>query len=111
MTFGECSFGLQRIFEPSDTHNRKVDGFSNGGGDEHRVTRRHVHAGLDHEKARRGNPDRGVDVVDMTGRFDIAGDLDRVVDGRATLDQLIAQMRTPRARPLPIAVGRTTRCQ
>ena len=49
-----------------------------------------MHARLDHEQARGRDPDRGVDVVDLTGRLDEAGDLDGVVDRRATLDQLVA---------------------
>ena len=32
-----------------------------------------VHRRLDHEQARRGDADRGVDVVHLTGRFDDAG--------------------------------------
>ena len=89
MALGECPLGLQRILEPSDAHDRQVDGFANRRRDEERVPGRHVHRRLDHEEARRGHPDRRVDVVDLPGPFDELGDADGIVDRRAALDQLV----------------------
>src|SRR5207244_1433120 len=39
---------------------------------------------------RGGDADRGVDVVDVAARFDDPGDVHRLVDRGATLDQLVA---------------------
>ena len=90
MALGKGPLGLQRILETTDADDRQVDRLANRGRDEHRVARRDVHARLDHEQARGGNADRGVDVVDLPRRLDEPGDLDRVVDRRAALDQLVA---------------------
>ncbi len=60
-----------------------------------RVPGRHLHAGLDHEEARRRHPDGGVDVVDQTGRIHHRGHLDRVRDVGPSFDELVpAQTHT-----------------
>ena len=82
--------GLDRILEAADADDRQVDGLADRRRDEHRVAGRDVHRRLDHEQRRRRHADRGVDVVDLPGGLDDARDADRVVDGGAALDQLVA---------------------
>ena len=48
-----------------------------------------MHTRFDHEQAGRGNANGRIDVVDLAGRLDDFGYLDRLVDGGATLDQLV----------------------
>ena len=49
-----------------------------------------MHARLDHEQARSGDADRRVDVVDLARGLGDLGDAHRVVDGGATVDELVA---------------------
>ena len=51
LTFGECTLGLQRIFETANADNRKINCFTNCGRNEHCVSRRNMHAGFNHEQA------------------------------------------------------------
>ena len=105
---GQRPLGLQRILEPADAHHRQVDSLAERTGDEQRISGRDVHAGLDHEQARRRHPDRGVDVVDVSGGLDDAGDLDGVVDGGAALDELVAA--DAHAQCQPVADHPANRC-
>ncbi len=101
VALGERPFDLQRILEATDADHRQVDRLADGRGDEHRVPRRDVHRRLDHEQARRGDADRGVDVVDVAGRVDDLGHADRVVDRGAVLDQLVAAQPHAERQPVP----------
>ena len=90
VALGQRSFGLQRVLEPTDTDDGEVDRLAECTRYEHRIARRDVHACLDHEQARRCHADRGVDVVDLARGLDDPGDLDRIVDRGAALDQFVA---------------------
>ena len=90
MPLGERPLGLQRVLEAADADHGQVDGLADRRRDEHRVARRDVHRRLDHEQRRGGHADRGVDVVDVAGGLDHPRHLDRLVDRRAAVDQLVA---------------------
>ena len=89
VALGQRPLGLQRVLEPADADHGQIDGLADGRGDEQRVAGWHMHRRFDHEQARGRHADRSVDVVDLTGRLDDAGDVDRLVDRRAVLDQLV----------------------
>ncbi len=101
VAFGQRAFGLERVLEATDAHHRQVDRLADRGRDVHRVPRRDVHRCLDHEQARRRDPDRRVDVVDLARRLDHLGDADRVVDRRPVIDQFVTA--DPHAERQPVA--------
>ena len=101
VTLGERALGLERVLEATDADHRQVDRLADRGRDVHRVSGRDVHRCLDHEQARRRDPDRRVDVVDLARRLDHLRDADRVVDGRAVIDQLVTA--DPHAERQPVA--------
>ncbi len=90
MALGQRPLRLQRVLEPADADDGELDRLADRRRDEQRVTRRHVHRRLDHEQRRGGHADRRVDVVDLPRRLDHPGHVDRLVDGRAAVDQLVA---------------------
>ncbi len=89
LPLGQCTLGLQRILEAAHADHRQLDRPAQRGRDEHRVARRYVHRGLDHEQRGCGHTDRGVDVVDVTARLDHAGHLDGILDRGAALDEFV----------------------
>ncbi len=96
---GQCPVSLQRVFEPADTDHRKVHGAPDRRRDEQRVPGRDSHRSFDHVERRGGRPDRGVDVVDGTGRLDQPRHRDALVEGDAALDQFVAAQPHPESEP------------
>ena len=87
---GQGPVGLQRVLEPADSDHRQVHRITDGARDEQRVSRRDLHAGLDHVERGCRHADRGVDVVDLPARLDHAGHGDGVVDTGTALDELVS---------------------
>ncbi len=100
VTIGDRSFGLEGVLEPADPDHGQVDRLAKRRGDEQGVPGRDVHARLDHEQARRGDTDGGVDIVDLARRLGDLGHPHRIVDRRAAVDQLVAAEAHPEGQPV-----------